>query len=390
MAAPPRVAIAISGAYRTLTDCNDTIARYVIDANPSVHFEVFAALTADPATDAERQKMEEAVRFGRACIASVQIESNAAVTAAVRRDMPALENHPPGHGTARGQAPNIVKMFRGIGRAWQLIEEHVAMQDASCSNATPARMRSGGSAKAGSLGTARASSMTAMPPADAAMMSSRVGSRYDLVLRLRPDLCFCAPLDLSAALASPGSWWLPWADRHAHLAFDQIAAGSAAMMSIYSKAYHATAVTEVQAGKELYPESVMWRHLASQSAGGGGGGAPRISLLAGFRASLARHRPNGVAQYDDSFGKLKQDLYGFLSHPGLAAGLPTHLCRGQGRGGRLGGGAGMLPTRGNAAADAARSQCMDAPCRKAERRARKADAKAERAARRGEGLVVEG
>ena len=38
MSSAPRIAIILAGAYRTLTDCNDTIARYVVDANPSVAY----------------------------------------------------------------------------------------------------------------------------------------------------------------------------------------------------------------------------------------------------------------------------------------------------------------------------------------------------------------
>ena len=66
----PRVAMLLSGAYRTLTDCNDTIAHHVIAANPWARFEVFAALTADASSDAERQRMEAAVRFAGACVAA--------------------------------------------------------------------------------------------------------------------------------------------------------------------------------------------------------------------------------------------------------------------------------------------------------------------------------
>ena len=100
-AAPPpnrTIAIILSGAYRTLTDCNDTIAKHVVDANPWARFEVCAALTADPATDAERRRMEQAVRFGRACIAAVSVESNADVSAAVRLGGRLLRRHRRGGG----------------------------------------------------------------------------------------------------------------------------------------------------------------------------------------------------------------------------------------------------------------------------------------------------
>ena len=65
-ASAPRIAIILSGAYRTLTDCNDTIAKYVIDANPAAQFEVFASLTADVTNEADQKRMEAAVRFGHA------------------------------------------------------------------------------------------------------------------------------------------------------------------------------------------------------------------------------------------------------------------------------------------------------------------------------------
>ena len=91
-----RVAVLLSGAYRTLTDCNDTIARHVISANPWARFDVYAALTADHADEAERKRMEAAVRFSGACIAAVRIESNGAVSAAVKRDTPSIDALPKG------------------------------------------------------------------------------------------------------------------------------------------------------------------------------------------------------------------------------------------------------------------------------------------------------
>ena len=98
--------------------------------------------------------------------------------------------------------------------------------------------------------------------AAAASAAIRVGARYDLVLRLRPDLCFCGPLDLRPALRSPGSYWLPWAAPKAGLAFDQIAIGNPSVMALYASAYHASVAQEVEVDRrELYPEAVMWRHL---------------------------------------------------------------------------------------------------------------------------------
>ena len=303
-----RVAVLLSGAYRTLTDCNDTIARHVISANPWARFDVYAALTADHADEAERKRMEAAVRFSGACIAAVRIEGNGAVSAAVKRDTPSIDALPKGVGTAHGKAGNIVKMFRGIGRAWQLLEEHVEQREAGC-NGTPPNTRTRG--------------FKHLTAAAAAAAVARVSSSYELVLRVRPDICFCAPLDLRPALAQPGNYWLPWAAPGAGLAFDQIAAGSAAMISLYASAYHASVIGEVNTDKrELYPEAVMWRHLERH----GGAVAGRIARMGGFRASLARHRADGTPHYDDPFGKLKQDLLGPLNNPSLAGGLPAHYC----------------------------------------------------------------
>ena len=262
-------------------------------------------------------------------------------------------------------------MFRGIGRAWQLLEEHVAQRDESCGNES-VDGDSGGGARA-------------MPPAEAAALqhARRIGARYDLVLRVRPDLCFCGPLDLSEAVRRPGHFWLPWASTDAGLAFDQIGAGSAAMMSLYSSAYHATAVREVASRRELYPEAVMWRHLAVHGRAAAEG---RVARLGGFRASLARHRADGAEKYDDPFGKLKLDLMHqtSLNRPSLAASLPDHAC-GKHHGQHLGGGGGgggswrreryrTSYSKAGATAAAACAPHADDPatCKKARRAARKA------------------
>ena len=74
---------------------------------------------------------------------------------------------------------NIIKMFRGIKMAQQLLESGGA---AGFSPPTGAS-RAGCAAEAGS--------------------SRRSHRDYDLVLRLRPDLCFCGPLDLTPQLSRP-------------------------------------------------------------------------------------------------------------------------------------------------------------------------------------------
>ena len=190
--------------------------------------------------------------------------------------------------------------------------------------------------------------------ASAAASALRVGARYALVLRLRPDLCFCGPLDLLPVLRSPSSFWLPWAAPQAGLAFDQIAVGSASAMALYASAYRASVVDEVEADRrELYPEAVMWRHLkrhggvsastdaamavrpavARQAARGHLAVAEvwrsGIAHLAGFRASLARHRADGSPHYDDPYGKLRQDLLAptVLNEHAIGRALPPHQCK---------------------------------------------------------------
>lgn len=295
--AQQRVAVIISGAYRTLTDCNGSIAHHIFDANPSVEFDVYAYLTTDVADKGKQRMMERAVRFGRACVAAVRIESNAAVTSAVHRDMPHSGRVPFGRGTAHGKAGNIIKMFRGIALAWKLLDEHVATQ----------RMEGGNCNR-----TARNPGPEIMP----------VANTYRLVLRLRPDLCFCGPLDLQPALDRPGEWWLPWASPSNSLAFDQIAVGSPAMMSVYASAYGTTVRGLVAAATELYPEQVMWRHLAEH----GGSARGRIATLSGFSASLARgHRTDGIPHLEDPFGKLRADLSGFLGARDVH--VPPYACK---------------------------------------------------------------
>ena len=173
------------------------------------------------------------------------------------------------------------------------------------------------------------------------------------------------------AHARPGNFWLPWASPKAGLAFDQIAAGSAAMMSLYSAAYSASVLGEVGVERrELYPEAVMWRHLERH----GGAAAARVAPLERFRASLARHRADGTPKYDDPFGKLREDLHGPLADAQLAASLPTHYCRAH-HGGAGGRARYALPgPLGRAAAAAAaeggdEAACAVPACRRAARKA---------------------
>ena len=49
----PHAAIVLSGAYRTLPDCNASIVQHVIRANPDIKFHVYAHLTTETASVAD-------------------------------------------------------------------------------------------------------------------------------------------------------------------------------------------------------------------------------------------------------------------------------------------------------------------------------------------------
>ena len=163
------VAVLLSGSFRTLLDCNHTLVTQIFQSNPSLNFHIFAALTIDEET--ERREAERAALESYPCVAAVKVEIDADVTAAVRREVPGVDKLPKGFGTAHGKALNIVKMFRGIWMAQRLLRNPGRTEQLGC----------------------------------APLPKSKAG--YDLVLRVRPDLCFCKPLDLSAVVAAltPGS-----------------------------------------------------------------------------------------------------------------------------------------------------------------------------------------
>ena len=108
---------------------------------------------------------------------------------------------------------NIVKMFRGIGKAQQLLE---AGSTRSCAASTSFR-------------------------------------QYDLVLRLRPDLCFCGPLELAPLVGSAGRHlWLPWWSTKVEWAFDQIAIGVPLAMRAFRFSCGAPQNALVHAVRQLY------------------------------------------------------------------------------------------------------------------------------------------
>ena len=279
------VAVVISGAYRTLPDCNATVVQHVIRANPGVDFSVFAHLTTEAMSKAEHEKAKRAVWSTFPCVAGVHFETNAAVSADVRDNLPGIDLLPRGRGTARGKAMNIVKMFRGIAMAQKLLD-------------------TGGSSRSGGGGCAAGA--TSRP--------------YDLVLRLRPDLCFCGPLDLSPMLSRPGHHlWIPWWSTRVAWAFDQIAVGAPATMSAYAQAYATTVRRLVAERAELYPEAVMMAHIHTLTATTT---TRQLRVLKSFRAGLARSMPR--FHVEDPYTKLRADL--LADHPAELPSLPPYEC----------------------------------------------------------------
>lgn len=261
------VAVLLSGAFRTLLNCNTSVQTFIMQANPHVHFDFFAFLTVDYESDVPAAK--KAARESLPCVSAVRIETAKQVTASVRKMIHAPEyGLHQGRGTATGKAVNIIKMFYGISAAQRLF----AMSQKPCDD------------KSQPLST----------------LAAALRPRYDLVLRLRPDLCFCKPLDLSATFAATETLHVPWAAEG--LAFDQLAVGSPAVMARYAMAFETTLRQEVELGLELYPEAVMGKHVQAI-------GQHPPSILEGFAASLARRGgKNSSLKYDDPYRKLKLDL----------------------------------------------------------------------------------
>lgn len=299
----PHVAIVVSGAYRTLPDCNASVSRHVIDANSGVHFHVYAHLTTEMAGAVAARDVWSSFP----CVVSAALETNAAVSAAVRSDIGmGTEKLPRGRGTAQGKAMNIIKMFRGIAAAQRLLDTQQSHRSSASAPVVSGRL-----------------------PPPAVQHGSRCGATgppraprqgYDLVLRLRPDLCFCSPLDLKPLLERPGGVhhvWLPWWSAQVGWAFDQIAVGPPAAMTSYADAYETTVRRLVAAKTELYPEAVMWAHLASL-----GPHARLLRPLRGFRAGLARNQPR--FHIVDPYSKLKQDMA--VVQPSLSGSLPAWAC----------------------------------------------------------------
>ena len=157
--ARPTVAVVVSGAMRTLPECRQTVVKYIVEANPSMEFHFYVYLTVD--TEAEVLGAQQLVSQAYPNVKSVLVLNGKQTSKAVRKALPGLDRLPPGSGTARGKAHNIAKMLLGISLAERLrslpsppVFRH-QLPEAGVAGAAPA---------------------------------------HSLVLRLRPDLCFCRPL----------------------------------------------------------------------------------------------------------------------------------------------------------------------------------------------------
>ena len=271
--ARPTVAVVVSGAMRTLPECRQTVVKHIVEANPSMEFHFYVYLTVD--TEAEVHAAQQLASQAYPNVKSVLVLNGKQTSKAVRRALPGLDRLPPGSGTARGKAHNIAKMLLGISLAERLR-----------SLPSPPVFR------------------RQLPEAGAA----GAAPAHSLVLRLRPDLCFCRPLHLSPLLRT-AAVHLPWSAPG--MAFDQIAVGPPALMAEYAAAFAVTLPRDVRAGRELYPERALGSHLAAA--------AVPLRQLRGFHASLARGGGHGGrVAFEDPYGKLKLDL------PNTS--FPAHAC----------------------------------------------------------------
>merc|ERR1740130_2438318 len=153
-----------------------------------------------------------------------------------------------------------------------------------------------------------------------------VAAKYDLILRTRPDLCLCEPIDLRQVSDDDASmvhvpWFHLWSDRSppaCNYAFDQMALGRPAPMMRYLNGF-SSVCKEVIASNELYPEHMMGLHLHRSSVS--------LKILDGFHGVLARSADENSSiptiTYVDPFAKLKQDIDDPLSGLGCLRDAPS-------------------------------------------------------------------
>jgi hypothetical protein len=308
-----KVAVLLSGALRTLDWCTESLRTNLVEANPGMTFDFFAYLTADDGVD--RGAMERSVDASLRNVSGTEpkvrvVTESEALAAVMQALMPSMQKLPAGRGTATGKGRNIIQMFYGTAGAATLLSETAG-------------------------GDGPKSKLQTCDGADGGAEATTITAKYDLILRTRPDLCLCKPLDLhqvheDSASAVHVPWFNLWEERSppaCNYAFDQIALGRVAPMMRYVNGF-ANVCEQVKASKELYPEHVMGLHLTRAGLS--------LKTLGGFHGALARADENSsvpTITYVDPYAKLKQDIDDPLSGLGClreALALPdwdAALCR---------------------------------------------------------------
>ena len=239
-----KVAVLLSGALRTLDWCTESLRTNLVEANPGMTFDFFAYLTADDGVD--RGAMERSVDASLRNVSGTEpkvrvVTESEALAAVMQALMPSMQKLPAGRGTATGKGRNIIQMFYGIAGAATLLSETAG-------------------------GDGPKSKLQTCDGADGGAEATAITAKYDLILRTRPDLCLCKPLDLHqvrlVAASPPPSrmahsahtagkkwqvhedtatavhvpWFNLWEERSppaCNYAFDQIALGRVAPMMRY-------------------------------------------------------------------------------------------------------------------------------------------------------------
>ena len=184
-----KVAVLLSGALRTLDWCTESLRTNLVDANPGMTFDFFAYLTADDGVD--RGAMERSVDASLRNVSGTEpkvrvVTESEALAAVMQALMPSMQKLPAGRGTATGKGRNIIQMFYGIAGAATLLSETAG-------------------------GDGPKSKLQTCDGADGGAEATAITAKYDLILRTRPDLCLCKPLDLHqvrlvAASPPPHAW----------------------------------------------------------------------------------------------------------------------------------------------------------------------------------------
>ena len=169
-----KVAVLLSGALRTLDWCTESLRTNLVEANPGMTFDFFAYLTADDGVD--RGAMERSVDASLRNVSGTEpkvrvVTESEALAAVMQALMPSMQKLPAGRGTATGKGKNIIQMFYGIAGAATLLSETAG-------------------------GDGPKSKLQTCDGADGGAEATAITAKYDLILRTRPDLCLCKPLDL--------------------------------------------------------------------------------------------------------------------------------------------------------------------------------------------------